>query len=170
MTDILIKIAAVLALLVVLFIGEQYIEGRGYDRAEAEYQAATNQLKADAAAELAAETKIKLDAQTALANLISTTEKDREKLQTQNASDLRARSFGPRLQFSTSTGCWGGGGVTQSPAPGTASDPGSTVVQLPAEIDGRLRDLAAAAQSLSIDYSVLYGYVHNPKLVCELAP
>ena len=31
MTDILIKIAVVVALLAALFFGEQYIEGRGYD-------------------------------------------------------------------------------------------------------------------------------------------
>lgn len=40
MTSILIKFAAVLAILAVLFFGEQYIEGRGYDRAKAEDQAA----------------------------------------------------------------------------------------------------------------------------------
>lgn len=40
MTDILIKIGAVLALLAALFYGEQYIEGRGYDRRAAEDAAA----------------------------------------------------------------------------------------------------------------------------------
>ena len=48
MTDILIKISAVLALLVILFTAEQYIEGRGYDRATAEHDVALSKQKAQA--------------------------------------------------------------------------------------------------------------------------
>ena len=53
MTSILLKLAAVLALLAALFFAEQYVEGLGYHRARAEDQAAANQLKAQAAATLA---------------------------------------------------------------------------------------------------------------------
>lgn len=170
MTAIFTKIAAVLALLAALFFAEQYIEGRGYDRAKAEDQAATNQLKAEQATTLAIETKAKLDAQAKLSHLIAQQENDREIKQLANRADLRTRSAGPRLQFSTQAGCGRGGGGAQSPAPGAAPDPEPTVIQLPAEVDGRLRELAADAQSVAIDYGVLFGYVHNPKLVCELAP
>jgi hypothetical protein len=167
---VIAAIATVLALLAALFFAEQYIEGRGYSRARAEDTASTEALKAQAAATLAVETKAKLDAQTALSNLIATTERDRETLQTKNTADLRTHSAGPRLQFSTKAGCGSSSGGAQSPAPGAAPDPEPTVVQLPAEIDGRLRELAADAQSVAIDYGVLFGYVHNPKLVCELQP
>ena len=164
MTDILVKIAAVFALLAALYFGEQYIEGRGYDRARAEDTSATNQLKAQQATELAIETKARLDAQTKLANLIAQKEIDRENKQAANRADLRTRQSGPRLQFTAETGC------TQSAAPGAAADAGTTVVQLPEPLNGNLFGFAADAQSLAIDYGVLYDYVHNPKLVCELRP
>ena len=170
MTGILIKIAAVLVLLAALFFAEQYVEGRGYARARAEDMAAVNAQKAEAAATLAAETAKTLANATRLSDLIAKTETDRETLQIKNRADLRSRSAGPRLQFTAEARRGGGGDGTQGPATGAACDPGPAVVQLPAAIDGRLRDLAADAQSVAIDYGVLYDYVHNPKLVCELHP
>ncbi len=55
MTDIIIKIAAVLAVLAALFFGEQYIEGRGYDRAKAEDTAAQKTKELEAADLLASD-------------------------------------------------------------------------------------------------------------------
>ncbi len=170
MTEILIKIGAVLALLAALFFAERYIEGLGYSRARAEDQAAAATLKAQAATTLATETKAKLDAQAQLSNLIAEKEIDRENKQLANRADLRTRQSGPRLQFAAEAGCGSGRGGAAGAAPGAPSDPGATVVQLPEPLNGNLLGFAADAQSLAIDYGVLYDFLHNPKLVCELRP
>jgi len=52
MTSIVFRICAILALLAALFFAEQYVEGRGYDRARAEDQAAIEQGKREAANKL----------------------------------------------------------------------------------------------------------------------
>ena len=173
MTDALIKIGTVLALLAVLFFGEQYIEERGYNRRAAEDSAAIEKVKTEATAKLATLTKDRLDAATELANLKTQMEKTRETLQSKNTADLRGRLVGPGLRFTTNktaAGCGRSGGSTPGPAPGAAPDAGTTVVQLPEPINGNLWQYAADAQGLAIDYGVLYSYVHNPKLVCELQP
>ena len=173
MTDILIKIAVVAALLAALFYGEQYVEGLGYDRRAAEDAAVMGQQKSEAAAKLADLTQEKLTALAELANLTTRLEKTREDLQTKNTADLRARRAGPGLHFVTNpqaAGCGRSGGGTESPAPGAAPDAGATVVQLPRQISDDLWRFAADAESLKIDYGVLHAYVHNPKLVCELRP
>jgi hypothetical protein len=170
MTSILIKIFAVLALLVALYFGEQHIEQLGATRQAAVDQIASDNLKAQAANVLAIETEKTRESETRLSALISKMESDRETLQNANRADLRARQSGPRLQFTAQAGRGAGGGGTQGAETRATCDAGPAVVQLPAEIDGRLRDLAADAQSLAIDYGVLHEYVHNPKLVCELVP
>lgn len=170
---ILIRVGAVLALLAVLFFGEQYIEGRGYDRRAAEDAAAMGQQKSEAAAKLATLTQEKLTALAELASIKSELEKNREDLQSKNAADLRARRAGPGLRYVTNSpaaGCGRSGGGAESPAPGAAPDAGTAVVQLPEPINENLWQYAADAQSLSIDYGVLHSYVHNPRLVCELRP
>ena len=168
--SIFLKLAAVLALLVGLFFAEQYVEGRGYSRARAEDMAAVNAQKAEAAATLAAETAKTLANATRLSDLIAKTETDRETLQIKNRADLRVRSAGPRMQFTAEARRGAGGGDTQSPASGAACNPNPAVIELPRQINDDLWQLAGDAQSLAIDYGVLYGYVHNPKLVCELQP
>lgn len=171
MNEVLIKFAAVLALLVVLFFGEQYIEGLGYDRRAAEDSVAMEKQKREATAKLATLTQEKLTALAALASLTAQLEKTREDLQLKNAADLRARRAGPSLRFTTqAAGCGGSGGGAESPAPGSTTYAAATVVQLPEPLNGDLWQYAADAQSLAIDYDVLYRYVHNPKLVCELQP
>ena len=158
-------IVAILAILGAFAAGEF----DGQDRAHTKDVAATETLKAEAAATLATETKAKFDAETALSNLIAKTEKDRETLQTQNAADLRTRAAGPRLQFVAQTpGRGSGGSDSASSAPGSTSDTSTTVVQLPEPLNGNLLQFAADAQSLSIDYGALYNFLHDPKLVCEL--
>jgi len=164
-----LKLAAVLALVIGMFLAEQHIEQRGADRQQLVDQAATNKLKAEAAQALATETAKTLKAQGDLSELIAKLETDRETQQIANRADLRRRSAGPRLQFTAeAAGRGAGGGGAQSPAPGAASDPGPAVVQLPAALSGNLWDFASDAESLSIDYGVLWRYVHNPALVCEL--
>jgi len=164
-----LKLAAVLMLVMGLFLAEQHIEQRGADRQLLVDQAVANKLKIEAAQVLATETAKTLANQTRLSDLIAKTETDRETLQIKNRADLRSRSAGPRLQFAAeAVGRGDGGGGAQSPAPGASSDPTGAVVQLPAALSGDLWDFASDAESLAIDYGVLWRYVHNPKLVCEL--
>ena len=167
----ILKLAAVLALVVGLFLAEQHIEQRGADRQLLTDQAVANKLKAEAAQALATETAKTLANQTRLSDLIAKTETDRETQQIANRADLRRRSAGPRLQFTAEVPrCGRGGGGTQGPASGASGDPGAAVVQLPAALSGDLWEFASDAESLAIDYGVLWRYVHNPALVCELRP
>lgn len=162
-------LAAALALSFCLYLLEQIVEGRGYDRARAEDVADLAAQKVEAARVLAAETAKTLKAQGDLANFISKLETDRETLQAKNRADLRVRSAGPRLQFAAeAVGCGAGAGDTQGEAPGAAGDAAPAVVELPRQIGDDLWQLAGDAESLAIDYGVLWRYVHNPGLVCEL--
>lgn len=170
--DVVIKIVILVAIIAALVAGERYIEGIGYDRRAMEDDIAMGAQKLEATGRLATLTQEKLDAVAALATLTQQLEKSREELQTKNAADLRARRAGPSLRFVTTEtvgrGCSGGG--AEGEAPGTASDTSPTVVQLPKQINDDLWQYAADAESLKIDYSVLYTHLHNPKLVCELLP
>lgn len=168
---LLAGLLAMAALIAALFLAEQHIEGLGYNRRAAEDAATIEKQKSEAAAQLAQLTQDKLTALAALAALKSDLEKTRETLQAKTAADLRARTAGPRLQFTTQTstaGCGGSSGGTTSSAPGPAADASTTVVQLPEPINSDLWQLAADAESLKIDYGVLYTYLHNPQLGCEL--
>ena len=154
-----------------LFYGEQAIEKRGRNLQRNDDQLVIDAQQMQAAAKLQAEIQRRLEAQTALSNLISQTENDREIQQLKNRADLRARQSGPRLQFTAQAArCGASGDTAASAAAGSASDPSSTTVQLPEPLNGDLLQFAADAQSLAIDYGVLYTFVHNPKLVCELRP
>ena len=167
----ILKLAAVLALVVGLFLAEQHIEQRGADRQLLTDQAVANKLKAEAAQALASETAKTLKAQGDLADLIAKLETDRETQQIANRADLRRRSAGPRLQFTAEVArCGGSGDSAQGSAPGATGNPAGAVVQLPAALSGDLWDFASDAESLAIDYGVLYRYVHNPAMVCELQP
>ena len=163
-----VKLAAILALLAAVALGLYDVDQRGYDRARTEDIAALAIQKDEAAQVLAAETAKTIKDQGDLANLISKLETDRETLQAKNRADLRVRSAGPRLQFAAEAGRGDGGGGTPAAAPGAAYDAGPAIVELPRQIGDDLWQLAGDAESLAIDYGVLYGYVHNPKLVCEL--
>ncbi len=136
--------------------------------AHGKLKTAVAEQKAEATQTLLRLTEERLKAQNALTALITKTEKDREKLQRQNTADLDARLAGERLQFSAR--CGQSGGSPEGAASGAPSDSSATVIQLPRKINENLFRLTADAESLSIDYKVLYEYVHNPKLVCELQP
>ncbi len=129
---------------------------------------AVAEQKAEATQTLLRLTEERLTAQNSLNALIAKTEKNRDNLQRQNTADLAARLAGERLQFSAECGKSSGG--PESAASGATSDSSATVIQLPTKINDDLRRLAADAESVTIDYRVLYEYVHNPKLVCELQP
>ena len=160
-------IAALVSIIAAFVAGD--IEGK--KNAHTADALAVETLKAQAASTLANETKAKLDAQTQLSNLISKAETDRETQQIANRADLRKRTSGPRLQFfAEAPGRGAGGDSAQGPALGTTADPAGAAVQLPRKINDDLFEFAADAESLKIDYRVLFDYVHNPKLVCELQP
>ncbi len=171
---IFIKIAVVTALLGGVLFGvhkvEQHVENIGYDRRAGEDKSAMDEQKAKASAELAALTKEKLEAATQLANLKTQLENQREIQQTQVRSAVQQHIANDRLHFTTNkaAGCGSSGPGTGSPAPGPASDTSTTVVQLPGQINDDLWKLAGDAESLKVDYGVLYAYTHNPKMVCEL--
>lgn len=136
-------------------------------------QAAADQLKAEAAAKLAAETARVHDAENRLAELTHELEVAREKAQFANRAAVAARAAGERLRFVAESPpadrCGGGGGGTETEPDSAAGDPGAAVVELPAAVNRRLWELAGAAESLAIDYRVLYEWANNPGMVCTLS-
>lgn len=167
------------ALLAVLALGaavlgyghKQYLKGERVATARA--QATVDKQKAEATALLAQLTQERSTAATALANLTNQLEQTREKRQTANTADVNRRLIGPGLRYNapqSTAGCGRGSTSPEGPAPGATSDPATAVVQLPDALSRDLWQYAGDAQSLAIDYGVLYEYTHNPKLVCELQP
>lgn len=132
-------------------------------------QAAADKLKAEAAATLARLTAQVRTREDLLQTIVNKAEVKREQSQAENSAALRTAVAGPRLQF-VAEGCGRG-----SSSPGTAtatssaaSDAASAVVQLPEPINRDLLQFAADAQSLAIDYGVLFAFVNDLKLVCEV--
>lgn len=161
MTALLVRLAAVVALLAVLFFGEQYIEGRGYDRAKAEDQAEANKLKAKASLTLAAETaranaaEHKLQANTDSQNL-----KDRDHEKTvANLSDRLRRAAGPagRLRDPYATGCGAGSSGATGEAPGAPgdrpADGSETGGLLSADLTGLFQRLTREADDINTAYA-----------------
>lgn len=150
---------------------KQYLKGERV--ATARGQADVDEQKSKATALLAQLTQERSIAATALANLTNQLEQTRETRQTANTADVRRHLTGPGLRYTvpqSTAGCGRGGASPESPAPGPTGDPATTLIQLPDPISGDLWQYAGDAQSLAIDYAVLYEYTHNPRLVCELQP
>lgn len=161
MTDILIKIAAILALLAALYYGEQYIEGRGYDRAKAEDMAQVEQQKRVATAELLRLTdQVRASEARLQAALQDQNTKDYNHAQTIAALSDRLRAYagpGLRLRDPHATGCGSGGGVPQSytaTAPDAgATDPAQASGLLSADLTGLLQQLAREADDINAAYT-----------------
>jgi septal ring factor EnvC (AmiA/AmiB activator) len=174
MTSILIRIAAAAALVAALLYGwnrltEHYVD-QGRAQQKAVDQAAVQKLKDEATATLSAEKDKIIAGAAKLGTLIATLEEKRDAQQTAVAADLAARLAGPKLQFTTTkaSGCG-----RSSPPPETAtasapSDPAPAAIQLPEPLNGNLFRYAADAQSLKVDYGILYEFVNDPNLVCAL--
>lgn len=161
MTDILVKLAAVLALLAALYFGEQYIEGRGYDRAKAEDMAQIEAQKRAAIAELlrltdqvhATESRLQADLQ-------DQNTKDYNYAQTIAALSERLRAYagpGLRLRDPHATGCGPGGTGPQSdtataPDAGT-TDPAQASGLLSADLTGLLQRLTREADDINAAYT-----------------
>lgn len=161
MTNILIKIAAVVALLVLLFVGEQYIERRGYDRAMSEAQAQIEGSKRAAADRLALEIQKTRSAEQALQTAKNTQElKDANHQKTvENLSDRLRTLAGAagRLRDPHAAGCGAGGGGTPgeaAPAPGgRPGDPAEAGGLLSAELGGLLQRLTREADDINVAYA-----------------
>lgn len=115
------KLAIAAALVLALLLGLRQVDQRGYDRAMAEAAAATNALKAQAAATLASETAKARTAEQALQALKSTQElhdADHQKT-VADLSDRLRRLADPagRLRDPHAAGCGG----SSSSAPGAAA-------------------------------------------------
>lgn len=164
MTKILIKIAAVVALLVVLFVGEQTIERRGYDRAMYEAQSQIEGSKRAAADRLALEIQRTSRAEQALQTAKNTQElKDANHQKTVESLSDRLRALAHssgRLRDPYSVqaaGCGAGGGSTPgeaAPAPGgRPGDPAEAGGLLSAELGGLLQRLTREADDINVAYT-----------------
>ena len=161
MTDILIKIAAVVALLVVLFFGEQYIERRGYDRAKAEDTASINQQKAEAAATLANEIQKTRTVEQALQTFKNDQElKDATHQKTVASLSDRLRALADtsgRLRDPNADRCGSGGGATQGEPPAAPGDrpgdPAEAGGLLSAQLSGLLQRLGREADDINVAYA-----------------
>ena len=161
MTDILIKIGAVVALLVLLFVGEQYIERRGYDRAMSEAQAQIEGSKRAAADRLALEIHKTRRAEEALQTAKNTQElKDASYQKTvENLSDrLRALAHSSgRLRDPHAAGCGASGGGSQGQPPAAPGDrpddPAEAGWLLSAELGGLLQRLTFEADTINVAYA-----------------
>ena len=157
----LTEIRAVVALLVLLFFGEQYIEGRGYDRAKAEDQAAANQLKAAAAAKLANAIVNTRAAEQALQDFKNTQDlKDADYGKIVSDLSYRLRhAAGPagRLRDPHAAGCGGGSGgatgQTSAATGGGAANPAEAGGLLSTDLSGLLQRLQLEADTINVAYA-----------------
>lgn len=159
--NIIIKIAAVLALLAALFLGEQYIEGRGYDHAKAEDKAAIEAQKREAANKLLRLTEQVHEAENRLqAALQDQNTKDFDHAKKIAALSDRLHVYtgpGLRLRDPHAPGCGSGGAGPQSDT-ATATDSGATDPTqagglLSADFTGLLQRLVREADTINAAYT-----------------
>ena len=161
MTDILVKVAAVAALLAALFFAEQYIEGLGYDRAKAEDRAAIEQSKREAANALLREINKTHAAEQALQAFKNQQElKDADHQKTVADLSSRVRNLaGPagRLRDPQALGCGAsssGPASAVATAPGAGADSGAQAGGLLSKsLTGLLYRLAGEADELNNAYA-----------------
>ncbi len=161
MTDILIKIAAVVALLVLLFLGEQYIERRGYDRAMYEAQAQIEGSKRAAADRLALEIQKTRKAEQALQTFKNDQElKDAAHQKTVASLSDRLRALADpsgRLRDPNAARCGPGSGRPQDDPPAAPGDrPGDATEGgglLSAQLSGLLQRLTREADDINVAYA-----------------
>ena len=161
MTDILIEIAVVVALLAALFFGEQYIEGRGFERARAEDNAAIEKVKREAADTLASETNKTRTAERALQDFKNTQELQdatHQKTVADLSSRLRTLAGAPgRLRDPHAAGCGPSGSGTPgeaAPAPGDRpANPAEAGGLLSADLSGLLQRLQLEADTINVAYA-----------------
>lgn len=171
-----LKIIAALALVAALVAGCQHRDAglveQGRAQQKAVDQAAQDKIKTAAAFELAAQTALTSAAEDRTLALKQELEVARETAQTANRAAVAARAAGQRLRFVAETPtdrCGGGGGGAQAAPDLATSDAGPAYVELPEPINRDLWGYAGDAESLAIDYGVLYRWANNPAMVCTLS-
>jgi len=160
-TAILIRLAAALAAIVVLSSVWHYIDGRGYDRATAEYTSQINAQKSEAAALLASESaKVRAAEHALQAHLNDQNLKDAENVQVNaDKSDRLRAAAGParRLRDPHAAGC--GGSSAGAPGAATAgagdrrADNAQTGGLLSADFTGLLQRLTRDADAINAAYA-----------------
>lgn len=157
---VLIRLAAALAVAVVLWSAWQYIDGRGYDRARAECTAAIDDQKSKAAALLASETaKVRSVEQALQTHLNTQNLKDAENVQVNaDKSDRLRAAAGPagRLRDPAATGCGGSSagapGAATAGAGDRAADNPENAGLLSADFTGLLQRLTREADDINAAY------------------
>lgn len=161
MTSIIAKIAAALALLTMLFFAEQYIEGRGYDRAVAENEAAINKQKVAAVGLLLSEIQRANKAERAL-QAFKNNQEQKDATNQKTIADLseRLRRLADpvgRLRDPNAPGCGNGGGSPPgevAPAPGDRpADQPEAGGLLSAELGGLLQRITREADDINAAYA-----------------
>ena len=159
--SLFVKAAIAIGLVLAMLLGLRQVDQRGYDRAMAEFTAALNAQKAQAAAKLASETDKVLQAERALSHL-----KNLQELQDathqKTVADLSSRlrtlaGAAGRLRDPHATGCGPSGGG----APGAAATaPGDRADNSPeasgllsAGLSGLLQRLQLEADTINIAYT-----------------
>jgi len=161
MSTILIRLATALAVIVVMSSVWHYIDGRGYDRATAEYTSQINAQKSEAAALLASESaKVRAAEHALQAHLNAQNLKDFENAKNLAAlSDRLRAAAGParRLRDPAATGCGGssaGAPGATAAAPGDrAADDAQTGGLLSADFTGLLQRLTREADDINAAYA-----------------
>ncbi len=165
MTELLIKLALVAALIAALFFGEQYIEGLGYQRAQTEDRVAMEEVKREAASTLASEIDKTRTAEQALQD--QKTQQERNDADHQKTiadlsdrlSGLASRNAG-RLRDPYAlqpAGCRpGGGGTPRNPASAAgdrAADPTEADGLLSKQLSDLLRERTREADDINAAYA-----------------
>ena len=159
--SLFVKAAIAVGLVLALLLALRQVDQRGYDRAMAEATAATNQLKAQAAATLASEADKALQAERALSRLKNLQELQdaAHKSTVADLSDRLRRLAGPagRLRDPHAVGCGRGSGGAPGAAATTPSDRADNNPEasglLSAGLSGLLQRLQLEADTINIAYA-----------------
>lgn len=166
-----IIIGALIALAAAFFGGDHLGHGRGVNEQKVADQKQFDQINAERAKQKAEANALYQQAQADIIALQAdrdalktTLEKEREEAR-KTTDDLRTKYAGLSLRFRSvqsggnrqdGAGAKGAGGNPASPA-------ATTVLQLPDQVAGNLRQLAFDADKLRDDYALCYGYANKVK-------
>lgn len=169
MNTIVTRLIAIAALVAGLYFAEHHIEGIGYDRAKAEYTAAIDAQKADAAATLAAE-KDRVHHIEQQLQMATDTQNQKDQTHAKTIADLSSHlrlTAGPagRLRDPYAAGCGGGSG---SPAPQAASPAGDRATDrteagglVSEPLSRLLLELTASADEVNAAYASCRAWVNT---------
>lgn len=174
--SILLKIIIMLGLVSALVYGCQQRDAglikQGQDTQRTIDQKEQDKIIADAAFELAAQTALTNAADDRTLTLKYELEATREKVQSANRAAVSARISSERLRFiaekPSTDQCGQSSGGTKTETDSASIDAAPTYIELPRRINEDLWELQGKAESLKLDYNLLYQYVHTPGMVCTI--